>query len=146
VDGGTRANGQTRVRLEGSDEWKPLSEWPEFSGAFATSARSAPPPPLPMSGGSSSLRPGEKTSGMAIASLVLGSSVSRVADRPGRPGAGHHGASEDQPKRREAKGHRLAIAGIILSGLMMLIGLPHQRASCYRRWPKASNERSSSAA
>src|SRR4051812_27037715 len=29
-----RANAQTQVQAEGSDEWKPLSAFPEFAGAF----------------------------------------------------------------------------------------------------------------
>src|SRR5262245_3748283 len=66
-----RANGQTRVQPEGSADWKPLSDLPEFSSAFAARSPSAPPPPLPTAGGASSPAPA-RTSGLAIASLVLG--------------------------------------------------------------------------
>jgi hypothetical protein len=118
-----RANGQTRVRLEGSDEWKPLSDWPEFSGAFDTSPRSAPPPPLPMSGGSSSA-PAAKTSGMAIASLVLGifgfTCVTAIVGLV----LGILAQVKISRSGGKLKGTGLAIAGIILSGLMMLMGLP----------------------
>lgn len=41
-----RANAQTRAQAEGSADWKPLSEWPEFSEALAAK----PPPPFSASG------------------------------------------------------------------------------------------------
>ncbi len=44
-----RANGQTKVQLEGSTDWKPLSDFPEFLEALtakATPAVPAGPPPL----------------------------------------------------------------------------------------------------
>jgi prepilin-type processing-associated H-X9-DG protein len=54
---------------EGAMEWKPLAAFPEFAGALpaAPPAAGAPPPRPP-----GDLRPIPKTSGMAIASLVLG--------------------------------------------------------------------------
>lgn len=61
-----RANGQTLVLAEGTTEWKPLSSFAEFSAQFV--------PPAPgMTGGTGSvpIAP-QKTSGLAIASLVLG--------------------------------------------------------------------------
>ncbi len=59
-----RINGQTKVQLEGTNEWKTLADFPEW----AAQAKTSPPPPLPP------LAPGgkPKTSGMAITSLVLG--------------------------------------------------------------------------
>jgi prepilin-type processing-associated H-X9-DG protein len=60
-----RANGQTLARLEGQTEWKPLAEFKEFADVLPLDPGA--PPVLPTS------RPGEtKTSGLAIASLVLG--------------------------------------------------------------------------
>ena len=57
-----RINAQTKTQADGG-EWKPLGEFPEFSATFGN--RTSPvPPPL-------SSRP-VKTSGLAIASLVLG--------------------------------------------------------------------------
>jgi uncharacterized membrane protein len=41
-----RANGQTLVQAEGSDEWKPLSSYPEFAAALAGSPDATLPPPL----------------------------------------------------------------------------------------------------
>src|SRR5438874_1913509 len=41
-----RANGQTQVQPEGSAEWRPLSTFPEFAGAFAAKPSThAPLPP-----------------------------------------------------------------------------------------------------
>jgi GYF domain 2 len=37
-----RANAQTQVQAEGSDEWKPLSTYPEFANAFAGQASLSP--------------------------------------------------------------------------------------------------------
>ncbi len=42
-----RANGQTLVQAGGSDEWKPLSSYPEFATALAGSPAAALPPALP---------------------------------------------------------------------------------------------------
>ncbi|HWD92883.1 MAG TPA: DUF4190 domain-containing protein [Verrucomicrobiae bacterium] len=60
-----RVNFQTRTQADGGD-WKPLSEFPEFTAAFAhrvppmvSPAPSAPPPP-------------SRTSGLAIGSLISG--------------------------------------------------------------------------
>jgi hypothetical protein len=66
-----RANGQTRVQAEGGAEWKPLSDYPEFTAALAGLPRSPAPPPLTAAGTATPPQSG-KTSGMAIASLVLG--------------------------------------------------------------------------
>jgi hypothetical protein len=39
-----RADGQTKARAEGTNDWKPLSEFPEFAGAFTDrTAVTAPP-------------------------------------------------------------------------------------------------------
>src|SRR6266850_1917170 len=41
-----RANAQTKVLAEGTTEWKPLSEFPEFfASAPGTSGTTPPPPP-----------------------------------------------------------------------------------------------------
>jgi hypothetical protein len=40
-----RANGQSRVQAEGSADWKPLSEFPEFAGALKGKAGVSSPPP-----------------------------------------------------------------------------------------------------
>src|SRR4051812_46261471 len=43
-----RANSQTRVLAEGTTEWKPLSEFPEFFGTATPSPSGALPPPPTM--------------------------------------------------------------------------------------------------
>ncbi len=70
-----RAVGSTRIQVEGSSEWRPLSEFPEFAAALA-----AVPPPVtaaaPPAAGTPALlalpAAPPKTSGLAIASLVCG--------------------------------------------------------------------------
>jgi len=66
-----RAAAQTRVQVAGSSEWKALSEFPDFAEAF----RTIPPPilpPLVAPTRAPSSAPKVRTSGFAIASLVLG--------------------------------------------------------------------------
>src|SRR5947209_1849417 len=72
-----RANAQTAIQAEGSPERQPLSAFPEFSEALR--AASAPPigggaPPVPRIPGpiGNVGAAAATTSGMAIASLVLG--------------------------------------------------------------------------
>jgi prepilin-type processing-associated H-X9-DG protein len=66
-----RIDGRTLVQAEGTTPWRTLAEFPEFSAALAR--MSAPPPPpgqMPSAAGAQALP--EKTSGLAITSLVLG--------------------------------------------------------------------------
>jgi len=58
-----RVNSQTKVQVEGSAEWKLLTDIPEFAEELK---RRVPPVPTTTSA------PAARTSGMAIASLVLG--------------------------------------------------------------------------
>jgi hypothetical protein len=55
-----RVNAQTLAQAVGTDEWKPLGSFAEFSQAAISGA---PPPPLPS-------RP--KTNGMAVAGFIFG--------------------------------------------------------------------------
>jgi prepilin-type processing-associated H-X9-DG protein len=64
-----RANGQTKMQAAGSPGWKPLAEFPEFADALRPAAS---PPGQPAPATVSSPPPPARTSGMAIASLVLG--------------------------------------------------------------------------
>jgi hypothetical protein len=59
-----RANAQTKVKPEGGADWQTLASVPEFQADLAASPGA--PPPLPAA------QAALKTSGMAIASLVLG--------------------------------------------------------------------------
>jgi prepilin-type processing-associated H-X9-DG protein len=63
-----RVNRQTRVQAEGRGEWRPLTEFPELVGSLTGTITGAPVPPLPATAASTPAR----TSGLAIASLVLG--------------------------------------------------------------------------
>lgn len=66
-----RADQDTKIRAAGAIEWKRLGELPEFSDALRQAAmpQSAAPSPVPLDAGPA---PEGKTSGLAIASLVLG--------------------------------------------------------------------------
>jgi len=61
-----RANASTRAKLEGTDQWKPLTEYVEFAAAVARvpPALSAPAP--------SYIAPVPRTNSLATASLVMG--------------------------------------------------------------------------
>jgi hypothetical protein len=67
-----RANTQTRIRLEGTTEWKPLSEYPEF----AETIPSAPPmmagAPTPMMAAVPSVAALQQVSGPATGLIVVG--------------------------------------------------------------------------
>jgi hypothetical protein len=41
-----RADGQTKARREGTTEWKPLAEFPEFAAALGLTPPAEPPPPV----------------------------------------------------------------------------------------------------
>ncbi len=121
-----RANGQTRVQLEGTAEWKPLAEIPEFASAFAAKESSAPPPlpPIHPASPTGALQANvPKTSGLAIASLVLGilgfCGVTAII--------GFVLGIVAQVKIRRSggrlKGKGLAIAGICISAVMFLFSL-----------------------
>ena len=114
-----RANTSTQIQAEGSSDWKPLSEFPEFKEALAGAGG---PPPVHRAPASVPAAPA-KTSGMAIASLVCGIlgvlcgglssviglilgivSLLRINRSQGRLG-----------------GQGIAIAGLCVSGVMVLV-------------------------
>jgi hypothetical protein len=114
-----RANASTQIQAEGSSDWKPLSEFPEFKDALAGAGG---PPPVHRAPASVPAAPA-KTSGMAIASLVCGIlgvlcgglssviglilgivSLLRINRSQGRLG-----------------GQGIAIAGLCVSGVMVLV-------------------------
>lgn len=110
-----RANAQTRMRLEGESEWRPLAAFPEFADALAQ------PPSLP------NLPPTApvpaKTSGMAIASLVLGPCGILTCGISPLVGIilGIVSLTQISKSQGRLKGQGLAIAGIIISGLFILV-------------------------
>lgn len=67
-----RINAQTPVRAEGTTDWRPIGELPEFSDVFSAVPASVPPSaPPPVSAYGPAITSPPKT-GLAIASLVLG--------------------------------------------------------------------------
>jgi len=115
-----RATAQTRVQVEGSAAWQTLGSVPEFEVVFAT-APSAPPP--------LSLAPPEaKTSGMAIASLVLG--ILGLCGITALVGLilGIISLVKINRSGGRLSGQGLAIAGICVSGLMLFMSIPFMAA------------------
>jgi hypothetical protein len=117
-----RANASTQVQAAGTAEWKPLSAFPEFADALAFGLK---PPPL--SGGASALAAPAgpaKTSGMAVASLVLGilgfCGITALAGIV----LGIIAQIQITKSNGRLKGSGLAIAGICVSGLMLFLIVP----------------------
>jgi hypothetical protein len=113
-----RAAPETRVQAEGSTEWRALSELPEFAAAPGNAPRAASPPPL--TGGTAS-SPAGKTSGMAVASLVLGlfgfCGITAIIGLI----LGIVAQVKISKSGGRLKGGGLAIAGIVVSGIMLLM-------------------------
>ncbi|HUA38232.1 MAG TPA: DUF4190 domain-containing protein [Candidatus Sulfopaludibacter sp.] len=116
--GERRVNAQTRVQAEGATGWKTLSELPEFAGTFPAS----PPPPLPAGEAAGPAR----TSGMAIASLVLGilgivtCGLTVLLSAPVGLILGIV-AMNRIGKSAQLRGKGLALAGIIMSSVTFLL-------------------------
>ena len=82
-----RLSGQSLIQAEGSEEWKPLSAYPEFAEALGTQPHYGPPPPLDAKAWSAQVleRPPKVNPGECLAqswrllrhnlSLLLGASV-----------------------------------------------------------------------
>ena len=119
-----RANGRSQLQAAGSTEWKPLAEFPEFADALKAMAGGGPPS-VPGGQPQPAAAP-PKTSGMAVTSLVLGClglfscgitslvglvlgivSLVRISKSKGQLG-----------------GQGLALAGTIVSAVILLLGLP----------------------
>ena len=125
-----RADAQTRVKAEGSNDWKPLASLPEFTGAFATVATpfaSALPPPAmgarPVAGGLT--HSPQRTSGLAIASLVLGIVGFFCSIFTSIPGIilGIVGLGKISKSGGALTGKGLAIAGIVVSIFALAVNL-----------------------
>jgi hypothetical protein len=117
-----RAGAATQVQSEGSTEWRRVADFPEFAAALSTSPSSAPPPlPAPLAGSGSATTP--KTSGLAVASLVLGlvgfCGITAIVGLV----LGIVAKVKIRRSGGRLKGGGLAIAGICLS-LAMLLAIP----------------------
>ena len=119
-----RAGAQTRVQADGSADWKMLSEFAEFSLALDVPPAALPPPLPPVGVAASSASTKTRTSGLAIASLVLGivgfCGVTAIVGLT----LGIIARVQISRSSGRLKGGGLAIAGIVLSGIMLLLGLP----------------------
>jgi len=124
-----RADGHTLVQAAGTSVWKPLAEFPEFAAALA----SGPTPPMPPTSGPPSpprppmpgqMLPGGPpgTSGMAIASLVLGvvGLCTIVPSLVGLP-LGIISLMKIKGSGGRLEGQGLAIAGIVTSAVSLLM-------------------------
>lgn len=110
-----RANSHTRIRAEGSADWKPLSEYPEFADVTASSVPS-PPPILAAAPAPASI------SRLAIASLIfaiLGCVTFGVTALFGLV-LGIIALVQTSRSRGALRGNGIALAGSILSGLLLL--------------------------
>jgi len=124
-----RANGQTLAKVEGGP-WKPLSAFPEFAdlpGAAPASAvppGAAPPPSLAQMTYSSR---GPETNSLAIAGLVMGILQLTVGLFCCVPLFGILGvifslvALSQIKKNPQQTGRGMAIAGLIMSGLGLIV-------------------------
>ncbi|MEY4386689.1 MAG: hypothetical protein RLY20_1972 [Verrucomicrobiota bacterium] len=109
-----RANAQTYVLIEGGSQWQPMAVLAEFADLFA--AR-----PAMGAGGFASATP-PRTSGMAIASLVLGCLglfFCGLTSLVGLP-LGLVAMSKIKKSQGELGGWGLALGGTIISGVSLL--------------------------
>lgn len=119
-----RANAQTRTLAEGATEWKPLSAVAEFAGHFAPRV---PPPLGPLPPGTSTTGHWPRTSSLAATGLVFGilSFVCCPKLLFGTLGLIFSLTGLSQINRHPGiyEGRGLAIAGIVLSGVSLLLAL-----------------------
>ena len=123
-----RANAETRVVVEGTTDWKPLGSFPEFSSLFAPPSSPEPARP-PVT--TSPVSPARQTNSLATASLVLGIVAITVGwcCCYGLPfnvlglvfGLIALSQINQNPLQYDGKG--LAIAGLILSGISLLLAI-----------------------
>lgn len=107
-----RVSGDTQVKAEGHSDWQPLKTLPELTDVFAK-----PPPLAPTSSGPT------QTSGWAVASLVLGILGLFSCGIAALFGlvAGIVGLKKIKKSDGRLTGDGLAIAGIVVSGIMILL-------------------------
>ncbi|MBI3851835.1 MAG: DUF4190 domain-containing protein [Verrucomicrobia bacterium] len=117
-----RANPRTKVLLEGTTEWKPLAEFPEFAATLTVTSSSPAPPAFQV------MHLAPKTNSMAVAGLVMGiCSIVLGCCCYGLPfnilgiifSSIALGQIKKQPEIQQGKG--LALAGLILSILSIVL-------------------------
>ena len=110
-----RANALTQVRPDEESEWRPLGTFPEFADTLAQplSLPNLPPPASVPA----------KTSGLAIASLVLGPCGILTCGTSSLVGIvlGIVSLTQISKSQGRLKGQGLAIAGIIVSAFFILV-------------------------
>jgi hypothetical protein len=125
-----RVNGQTQIQAEGSSDWRPISEFPEFATALSGPVSPPPPPPTspaatPTPAPISFPQPSQptKTSGMAIASLVLGLLTFPTCGVGGLLGLifGIVAIIKISNSEGRLRGKGMAIAGISISAVFLLV-------------------------
>lgn len=109
-----RLNADTRVQVVGEKEWKGLGDLPEFSATF----HAPKPPPL-----SAAAATPARTSGMAIASLVLGVLGLFTCGITALVGVvlGAIAMVKIRNSDNRVEGHGIALAGVIVSGVFLLL-------------------------
>jgi len=111
---------QTRAMAEGETEWRPLTAFPEFAGALAArGAAAGTPPPAP----SAARAAPAETSGMAIASLVLGILGAFTCGSAALVGLilGIIAMNKIRQSKGTLGGSGIALAGTIVSGIVLLM-------------------------
>src|SRR5262249_10774448 len=125
-----RVNAQTMIQVEGSNDWRPVAELPEFAGALSaprapTGVPPVPPSPSPYAAPLSGPQPSgpSKTSGLAIASLILGILTFPTAGLAGIAGLilGIIALVRISDGKGRLRGKGMAIGGVVLSGLFLLL-------------------------
>lgn len=126
-----RVNGQTMIQAEGTPGWRPAAEFPEFADALKAQASAPPPTPSAPSPAGPAAAPvytpapmsSAKTSGMAIAALVLGILSPFSCGITAIPGLilGIIALVNIGNSKGQLSGKGLAITGICLSGIFVLI-------------------------
>ena len=110
-----RVDARSKVRSEGETGWKCLSDFPEFGDLVKNSI----PPPL----SAAVLAKNPKTSGLAIASLVLGISGLVTCGLTSLVGLilGLVAMGKVKNSGGKLSGHGLALAGTIVSGVLLVL-------------------------
>ena len=123
-----RVHAQTKAQADGG-EWKTLSDFPEFAAIFGNPAPPTPPsasaPPLPSSITSPVPPSPKRTSGLAIASLILGILGIFPCGLTALIGLilGIVAMSQVRKSNGTLGGHGLALAGTIVSAVLLLFGV-----------------------